>query len=289
MYKMKEKFLSPSQEYTIRKKKSAHSFLIILQHSHNNHFISLSYHIPMMILTAILLFLFAGNDYIDKGDEYYRSGDNTRAAEEYQKAVRREPGNTKALARLIRVYNDCGRMELHHGSAAEEFYRKSIPLAEELLRLSPSDPAAHFWMALSRGGIIQFSGVREKIRLGKDVRDHASRAIALDSSFSYPYVILAVFERESAKLSWLERTFARVVFGEDLHGSLDLAERYLQKAIALDSENATALYELGWTYLEKKDTPRAIEAFRRVCAIPAQNARDRVQQLETQEKLRQLL
>ncbi|MCX6137775.1 MAG: tetratricopeptide repeat protein [Ignavibacteriales bacterium] len=229
------------------------------------------------------------NPHLEEGDAYYYAFDNDRALAEYQLAFTQEPNNPQVLGRLIRVYNDYGRILLHRDKKAEEFYRKAIPCADSLLRLAPSDPAAHFWSALSKGGLIQFVGVKEKIRLGKEVRDHANLSLRLDSTFSYPYVLLAVFEREAAKLNWLERTVARIVFGEDLSGSFRTAERYLKKAIVLDPENATAYFELGWTYLAMDDKTRAIAAFRRVCGIAPRNARDRIQKSETEEKLMQLL
>jgi tetratricopeptide (TPR) repeat protein len=97
-----------------------------------------------------------------------------------------------------------------------------------------------------------------------------------------------VFEREAAKLNWLERTIARIVFGEELNGSFTTAERFLKKAIALDPENATAYFELGWTYLAMDDKRSAIAAFKRVCSINPRNSRDKIQQDETLNELTQL-
>ena len=143
--------------------------------------------------------------------------------------------------------------------------------------------------ALAYGSTMPFCSVTDKIKTGKLVRDHALRAIALDSSFAMPYVILGIFEREAAQLSWISKTLVRLVFGESIDGSLDKSEHLLRNALALDPANSYALYELHWTYKAMGDSAHAIEALRDVIQINPHNARETCQLDEARTELDKMI
>jgi hypothetical protein len=131
--------------------------------------------------------------------------------------------------------------------------------------------------------------VREKIQIGKEVRQSLREAIRQDSTFAYPYIVLSIFERESARLSWIEKGFARIIFGEDISGSLQTSEQCLRKALLCDPGNSFAYYELYWTYKAMGDTTRGIDALKHVMAIPPHNLREKDQQEKSREILQALL
>ena len=79
----------------------------------------------MILFHLIFACLLLGNPHVEKGDAYYNAFDNERALEEFQIALNQEPNNTQVLGRLIRVYNDCGRILLHRDKKAEAFYQRA--------------------------------------------------------------------------------------------------------------------------------------------------------------------
>jgi tetratricopeptide (TPR) repeat protein len=224
-------------------------------------------------------------DHLAKGDEHYRAFDNEQARVEYELAFVKDSVDYQTLLRLVRVYNDIGRLHLRKNRDAEIYYTKAVEFAKLLQRYFPDSATTHFWLALSYGSLIPFRGVSEKIHIGKDVRKHARKAIEIDSTFSLPYVILAIFEREGSQLSWFEKTIVRVVFGEDLSGSLEASEALLRKALKLDQRNSYAHYELGWTYKTMNDHTRSAEAFRNVLHYVPTSAREELQREEAKRQL----
>ncbi len=156
--------------------------------------------------------------HLTKGDVYYRACDNARALLEYRRAYVLAPDSLSTLLRLVRTYNDMGRLKLDVDSSAQTYYQKAVEYAEIMTRLYPNRPESHFWLALGRGSLIPFLGVGDKIRIGKEVQEEARKALELDSTFSHAYVILAIFERQGANLSWFEKTFVRIVFGHPISG-----------------------------------------------------------------------
>ena len=174
-------------------------------------------------------------------------------------------------------------------AASEEQYRLALTYADTLKHEYPDSVAANFWYALAKGSLIPFVGVREKIQIGKEVRLSLHEAIKWDSTFAYPYIVLSIFERESARLSWIEKGFVRIIFGEDISGSLQTSEQCLRKALCYDSANSFAYYELYWTYKAMGDTQRGIEALKHVVALSPHNLREKDQQEKSREILHTLL
>ena len=246
----------------------------------------------LLIRVPLLLLLFPFSsqaaETLDEGDAYYASFNNELALAKYEYAYKIDSTSFQTLVRMTRIYNDMGRIHLHNDKSAEVHYGKSLVYAESLVRRFPQSAIAHFWFALAKGSMIPYVAIKEKIEIGHALQRHAQESLRIDSTLSYPYILLAVFEREAGKLSWLERGIARIVFGEDISGSPQTAEIYLQKAIRLEPGNSAAFFELGWTYLAMDDRLRAKEAFDHVLKIKPQNLREFTQFRETEEQMTNL-
>jgi tetratricopeptide (TPR) repeat protein len=208
------------------------------------------------------------------GDESFARQATEEALRYYDQGYALSPRSSETLLRLVRANCDLGWLHLHTDTSAEAYYLHAAAYAETLLTLNPNMPSAHFWMALTKGSLIPFHSVSEKIHLGKEVRLHAEKAIELDSTFALAYVVLAVFERESSELSWFERTIARIIFGEDLHGSLAHSEELLEKSIQYDAGNSYAFYEMYWTYMAMGKRDAAVGSLKQVLALPVKSQRE---------------
>lgn len=243
-------------------------------------------HLPLQFI-ALILFRLANPTHFDdpdrfgthltNGDVYYRAFDNANALIEYHKAYALAPDSLSALERMARTYNDMGRLTLGADSSSATYYRKAVEYAEIMTRLYPNRAESHFWLALGRGSLIPFVGVSEKIRIGREVQDQARKTIELDSTFSHAYVILGIFQREGAKLSWIERAIVRVVFGQPISGSLEESERLLRLALSYDNHNSYAMFELYWTYSSMGNNEKALASLRSLCEIAPTNAREQQQ------------
>ena len=114
------------------------------------------------------------------------------------------------------------------------------------------------------------------------------KSLERDSTFSYSYVIRAIFEREGSKLSWFEKGVVRVVFGEDVSGTLEASVRNLKLALHYDPANSFAYYELYLTYQAMGDTAQAVASLRRILEMQPKSFREKYQQDETRQQLAKL-
>ena len=227
-------------------------------------------------------------NHIAKGDYYYNIFDNESAQKEYELAYHESPASYASLLRMVRIHNDNGRNHLRKDSLSELEYKKAAVFADSLAYNFPDSAAAQFWYALAKGSLIPFVGVREKIAIGKEVKLHIQKSLECDSSFSYSYVLRAIFEREGAKLSWLEKGIVQVIFGENISGSLEASEHYLKTAVRYDTSNSFAYYELFWTYKAMGNLPKAVSSLKEVIKRVPKNLREKQQQDEAFEHLAEL-
>ena len=250
-------------------------------------------HIPFLVLILSVAAAEPLDDdpvsHLQRGDRYFSSADNWMALREYEAAYKLRPSGYEEILRMVRIYNDLGRTQLGWSDCARIYYTSAIAYAESLYKHFPDMAETRFMYALAHGSLLPFSGVKERIRIVKLVRDNARRALELDSTFSMTYVLLGIFEREGSKLGWMERGFVRIVFGEDISGSLQQSEAYLLTALRHDPKNPFALYELHWTYNEMGDTARALASLQRVLELQPRSARELCQAQEAREDIKQLL
>jgi tetratricopeptide (TPR) repeat protein len=227
-------------------------------------------------------------EHLQRGDHLYRSHDNLAALREYEAAYREAPTAFEVLTRLTRLYSDLGRLALREAGGGESYHRQSLIYAEQLLRYHPERAETYFWLALCNGSLARYEGVRERIRLGKAAQEYALRAVAMDSLFAPAYIVLGIFYREAARLSWLEQTIVKTVFGTEFVGTLSESEAMLLRAIALAPDNIFAHAELARTYRAKGETEKAVRLLERAVSLPASSLREETQRLDAARQLRRM-
>ena len=227
-------------------------------------------------------------NHLARGDGYYLAFDNKHALTEYEQAYKESPTDYNTLIRMVHIYNDDGKIHLNHNAVSESEYRTAVLYADSLAHYYPDSAATQFWNALAKGSLLPFVGVWKKIAIGKEVKQHVQKSLERDSTFSYAYVIRAIFEREGSKLSWFEKTVVRVVFGEDVSGTLEASVQNLKLALRYDPANSFAYYELYLTYQAMGDTVQAAAALRRILEMQPKSFREKYQQDEARQNLSEL-
>ncbi|MCX6120294.1 MAG: hypothetical protein NTX44_01590 [Ignavibacteriales bacterium] len=245
----------------------------------------------MFTLYIALILFFAhppGANHLARGDEYYLALDNKNALTEYGQAYKESPTDYTTLLRMVRIYNDNGKIHLWNDKVSESEYRTAVMYADSLAHYYPDSAETQFWNALAKGSLLPFIGVWKKIAMGKEVKQHVQKSLERDSTFSYPYVIRAIFEREGSKLSWIEKGIVRVVFGENLSGTLTASEQNLKTALHYDPANSYAYFELYLTYQAMGDTGQAASSLRHILAMQPKSLREKYQQDEARQHLLKL-
>lgn len=216
-------------------------------------------------------------ELIRRGDAAYAALDNATAIESYRKAVDRTPSDPVPLIRLARVQNDEGRLALRRSDSSEVFYRRALVTAETLAVRFPDRAESWFLLALCHGSLVPFKSIREKINIGRDVEANLRRALAIDSTHAMSYVLLGIYYRSAAQLSWMERTLVNTILGKHIIGTLTDSEQALRTAIRLAPDSPYAYFELAATLRASGREDEAMASLKTVVSLPYIGAREKLQ------------
>lgn len=223
------------------------------------------------------VFAQSGPGSLRQGDAAYAAFDNASALGHYLRAVEQDPFHFTALTRLVRVQNDEGRLALRRSDSSETFYRRALTTAETLVVRFPDRAESWFLLALCHGSLVPFKGVREKLNIGRDVEANLQHSLSLDSTYAMSYVLLGIYYRSAAQLSWMERTLVNTLLGKHIIGTFDDSERALRTAIRLDPDSPYAYFELASTLRATGRNEEAVALLKTVVDLPTVGARERLQ------------
>lgn len=192
------------------------------------------------------------------------AGDRAFMAQRYPDAIVAYSGSLSidstcsVLWRLSRVHVCLG--DVLESPAREEHYRRAVDYAYAAVSRDPASSEAHAWTAASLGSLAMRSSAKEKVRLSREIKKHADEAVRLNPRNDIALTILGSFYRELAKVGWLERSLANLLFGGLPAGSFEDSETALKRAIAAAPDVMRHYYELGKLYMdwERPDDARTV-------------------------------
>ena len=226
-------------------------------------------------------------DYIAKGDESYSKFDNVEALSYYEQALKITPNNFDILLRLVKTYNAAGEeyYEYRKRTEAEYYINKALETADKFKNKFPDSSAAYSYLAMSNGNIALFRGGKEKIKYAKLVEDNAKKSISLNPNAYLPYIILGIYYREIAGLSWLERAFANTFLGGVPSGSYEESVSMLKKALSIDQNMIVANFQLAKTYRQMDMESEEKTLLQKVLKLPIRDFRDKFAKEKAQKWL----
>lgn len=164
------------------------------------------------------------------------------------------PNSVPVLWRLVYTWADLGQATDDEGQRTS-YYENALNVAKAGLAADSSSARAHLAMAVAQGRAALNAGTRERIRRSRAVKQHADRAIAIDSTLDGAYHTRGRWHREVEDLGFFQRTIVKTIYGGLPESSLDQAVADFQRAIALDDRIFHHL-ELAKTY-RQMDRPEA--------------------------------
>jgi tetratricopeptide (TPR) repeat protein len=246
-------------------------------------------HLSFIVFIIIPSFCYCEGikDYLEKGDESYSKFNNVEALSYYEKAHNITPDNFDVLLRLVKTYNAAGEeyYEYRNRTEAEYYINKALEFADKFRIKFPDSSAVYTYSAMSNGNIALFKGGKEKIKYAKLVEQNAKKSISLNPNAYLPYIILGIYYREIAGLSWLERAFANTFFGNVPSGSYEESESMLKKALSFDPNMIVANYQLAKTYRQMDRGPDEKSLLQKVLILPIRDFRDKFAIEKAQKRL----
>lgn len=173
--------------------------------------------------------LSARDNTIAQADSAYRAFNYPLAIELYE-TLPTEELTAEICIKLADAYF-FGGYELPK-SKQERMYLKAKASLELAQTKDPQNPDIYARLGQVTGQIALFRGNKEKVKLGLEIKQYADKALALDANHAMANAVLGIWHFELAGLGFVERAFAKLLFGGVPEGSYEQSAEHLAKAVA---------------------------------------------------------
>ena len=226
-------------------------------------------------------------DYLEKGNESYKKFNNLEALSYFEKAYKITPDNFEVLLKLVKTYNAAGEefYEYRKRTEAEYYINKALEIADKFKTKFPDSAWAYCYLAMSNGNIALFRGGKDKIKYARLVEENAKKSISINPNAYLPYIILGIYYREIAGLSWLERAFANSFWGSVPTGTYEESEKMLKKALSIDPNMVVANFQLAKTYKQMDREQEEKALLQKVLLLPIRDFRDKFAKEKANKRL----
>lgn len=253
----------------------------------------------MKVKLIIIAFLFLCNgvfaadgykEYMTIGDSLYKLFNFEEALVQFKKAYELAPNDFMVLLKLTKIYNDLGEeyYEQRNEEKSETAVNRALDFALKFRENYPDSAKVYSYLAWSYGNVALYKGGNEKVKLAHEIKNNAEESIRRDPNDYLPYIILGIYHRQIASLSWLERLFANTFFGDVPDGSFEESERYLLKALELKPGIVIATFHLSLVYREIDDEQKEISALKKILELPEKDFRDKYAKKKSKLRLKEL-
>jgi len=240
----------------------------------------------MLLLTHIAAAQSA-TEHIELGDKEFSARNLAAALQHYEAAVAADSSNVDALWKASNAAVDLGEF---NDAERQSYYTRGEQLGRLAVKANPNSANAHFALAKALGRVALSKGKRDKVKYAGVVHDEVNQAIRLDSLNAGALHVLGMWNAEIMRLSGFERWAARNLLGGRVLGEAnwDNAQRYLERAVALEPNRITHRLDLAAVYADRDETAKAREQYEAIAKLPVADYNDpRYKQL-AEERLRAL-
>ncbi len=174
-------------------------------------------------------------ELLEQAAAYEASFDREDALATYIEVLKQDPKHYEALWKTAVLYSQTGN-KYKSKDDKKAHYEKGLSYAKKALAVDQNMYTSHYAMAVSLGALTFVAGnnVSRMLDLGKQVRKHTEKALALNPRHAESLNILAAMHVRLGDLNYIERTMAGdLAKGMSIEEGLNLAK----KAIALQPQN----------------------------------------------------
>lgn len=229
------------------------------------------------------------NGFVARGDSAYDAHRPSDAITHYEAAVAADSSEYEALWKAARSLADLAEYEPDKEKRTE-MYRRAERLARQAVAVRPNDAEARFHLARAIGRVALSHGPKDRVKFGKEVREHAMEALRLDPDHPGALHVMGMWHAEVRRLPRIARFFAKTFLGGDILGSAKWEEavRLLSRAVEVDGERIVHHLDLARIYRDIDQHDQARVHYQHVIDGAVTDYNDPRYKQEAAEELRRL-
>ncbi|HEV8266484.1 MAG TPA: tetratricopeptide repeat protein [Gemmatimonadales bacterium] len=213
-------------------------------------------------------------EHIHLGDSATTALQPDVALRHYQAALTVDSTNYEANWKAARAIADVAKQIEGNADSLktrrDSLYSVGRGYAERAVRVDSLGADGHYALAMVLGRLSRTKGSKERVRFAKLIFDEATRAIALNPNHDGAHHVLGAWHAEVKRLSFIQRTAARLLFGGGFMGvaNWDDAVKNLERAVALNPRHIYHRLELAEVYADIGQYSKAREQLTVIPTLP---------------------
>lgn len=238
------------------------------------------------LLTPPAAAQFVELDPVVEADRLYHAGHLMPSLELMEQRITVDSTDVAALWRAARAAVVMGIAE--EGSRNQnEWLDPAIGWADRAVELEPTNLEAIYWRGVATGRRAMNAAPSYAAGLVEVVYDDAHRILAADSLHAGAHNMLGKLNYEIMTVSRIKRLIARTFMGNDALDDMswENAEYHLARAVEAAPDFVLFSFDLAQLYRRRGRRDEAIEAYRRVLALPAVHPVDAGYQAQARAQL----
>ncbi|RMG26914.1 MAG: tetratricopeptide repeat protein [Bacteroidetes bacterium] len=201
---------------------------------------------------------------LHSADQAVKADKFGKALKKYEKILKISPENKHALIGMAYTSSVIGQNQ-RTNAKKRKYYQQSMQYAQKAYQLSSMSTDANYMMALIKDKQAEFAEAEERIRLAKEMQEHANYTLKFEQENAGAYFLLGRSYFLLATLPFDSR--AEVERGIPAQRALELAIENFQKAIKLDPNRVLYYYSLALAYEEDLKIDKALDAVNRALSL----------------------
>lgn len=197
-------------------------------------------------------------------ESVYKESD---AFTKYAQVVRLQPSNLAILCKCSELCTYIGGREKDKLKKAD-YFKAGKTYATAALKINPNSSEANVVMAMAIGRLTLIASGKEKIASVNDIKLYAEKAIRLDPANFKAYHVLGKWNYEISNLNFLERTLAKLFYGDVPKASLQDAIANYEKARSLNPGYILNYLELAKAYYRNDEKKKAVSLLTVMMTLP---------------------
>lgn len=231
----------------------------------------------------------ATDSLASKAAAYFGEAEEEEALETYLNVLDKEPEHFEALWHTALLYARIG-FRMDSKKEMEDYYKRSLEIAEKTLDLYPNSGYSHFVYALAQGRMSDISRSGTRIKKSHIVKEHADKAVELLPNYGPAWHLLGIWNSEVANIGSAQR-FAAGIFSKGIPdgASNEKAEEHIKKALELKPEQVIRFkLDLARHYERSGQKQKALSTLREVVQEDPRNEIDEWNMQRAKELLEEL-